>query len=794
MAFPFLFLVIPLSCGILFSRYISLPLIFQAFALFLFCSISWVFFLFKKEKISFVFILICSFFLGSGLHSYEEFKYRENSLHKFTHQEYVDFYGDLYRSPGRGQNRYYLYLRVKKVSYKNKEESIEGNLKITVLCSEPGLKPNFFVGDRLKVSARILSQKGFKNFNRFSLDEYLKEEKIHRRAFTKSSLLVTKISSGRPFSLLRLISQIRHYLEEKIELHFGSGENKFLTPQGAILEALILGERGRLEERVTYTLQKSGLYHLFAISGAHIAIISFLVFSFLKFFGVRERPSYLLLMIMLMFYALLVEGRPSVLRATIMALAFLLSKLVSCDVNLINTVSLSAFFILLANPFNLFSLGFQLTFVATLSIILFYPAIMKYLPRLPLRISELFAISVAAQVSTLPFLALSFNRITFSSLILNYAGIPLMGVIMAAGYIFLCLSFIKFYLASKFALGIKFLIDIFLKTTEFANISSFFSYRIPTPHLLTVIGYFLFLLLLLLPPKIRKLKMILLGGFLVTFFLIIVYPFSPSTKDLKVTFIDVGQGDSILIEFPGKKKMLIDGGGLREGGFDVGEKIVSPVLWDKGIKRIDYLVLTHAHPDHLNGLIAIARNFKIKEYWDALTPYQNEVYSELMKLLPLSCPRKKMYKGKEHRVGKVKIEAFHPEKKEFQNRPVSNEDSLVLRMSFENYTFLFTGDIGEESEMKIIKENQNLKSRILKAPHHGSKTSSSGEFLKRVLPEIVVIQVGEGNIYGLPDFETIKRYQQIGTRIYRTDIHGAVEMSSDGTTLRIKTAVKPDAN
>jgi competence protein ComEC len=361
---------------------------------------------------------------------------------------------------------------------------------------------------------------------------------------------------------------------------------------------------------------------------------------------------------------------------------------------------------------------------------------------------------------------------------------------MAGGYIFLPFSFASSSLAQLLAKGIESLINLLISCSHLFDKFSFISYRIPTPHLITIIGYFLFLLLLLLPSKIRRQKLALIVLFLVFFTVLISYPFPSLSKNLKLTFIDVGQGESILVEFPGRKKMLIDGGGhpegtkkmLIDGGghpegtFDTGERVVSPFLWEKGIKKIDYLVLTHAHPDHLNGLKAIARNFKIGEYWETFSPLESDPYKEFKRLLSLSVSRKRLFHGHSHQEEKVRIEVLHPEKGEPYVSTISNDQSLVLRFSY------------IDAEKKISGSSRQIKSQVLKSPHHGSHSSSSEAFLDRVSPEIVVISVGEGNRYGFPNHEILERYKKIGAKVYRTDLHGAVEVSSDGRTIIVRTS------
>lgn len=794
MAFPFFFLSLALTVGIVFSHFLFSSLFVGVSALASTLALSWLFYFLNRMKHAFCLLLISTFFLGVSLYSLHDRRFEENSLHLFKSREYADFCGTLYKSPSLGKDRDYLYLRVEKIFSRNREEKINGNLRVTVYRTDSSSRlSHLFVGDKLMVSARIISSKGFLNFNHFSRDFYFKTLNIHARASTKSPLLVKKQKSGRAYSLLHGISIIRRKLQKKIEQHFSYSDGS-LSSQGAVLEALLLGERGRMDQNITRSLQEAGIYHLFAISGAHIAIISFLLFTLFRGFRVPLRLSYALLIGFLSFFALLVEGRPSVMRATIMAIAFLLGKLLWSNVHLINTISISAFILLLINPFSLFHVGFQLTFAATFSIILFFPRIIKYFPRLPLRISEILALTLTAQMGILPIMATAFHRVTFSSLILNYAAIPLVGIIMGFGYIFLSLSLLSGFIGKILSFGLKFLIDLLLASSHLLDWLPHISFRIPAPHMITTIGYFLSLALLLIKPRVKGQRLILLLCFFLFFGILISYPFPSLSENFKLTMIDVGQGESILIEFPGRKKMLVDGGGIQQGTFDIGENVVSPFLWKKGIKKIDYLVLTHAHPDHLNGLVSVARNFGIGEFWEAFSPSDSDNYARFKGLLPPSVLQKRKFRASSHREGSVTIEVLHPDKKDSPYvRTVHNDQSMVLRISFGQTAFLLTGDIGADAEAEILKSGLDITSQVLKSPHHGSLSSSSEAFLQRVHPRIIIISVGEGNRYGFPHPVVLQRYEQVGAKIYRTDLNGAIEVVSNGEQVFIRSASQPSS-
>jgi len=792
MTFPFLFLASSLASGIFISSLFPSPFYILIIAFLFFLISSWISFsVLEKTQASFVCILLTTFFLGSALYTYHNNMYEKNSLHTFSSEDYLEFYGHLYKSPSRGQRKDYLYLKIEKIIDQEQEIKIQGRLRVTVPHSEVSpLSSDLYNLDKVRISARLSPSERYRNFNVPPMDMYLKNQNIHKTGYTKSPLLVDRLSSGKKHSPFRIISLLRRKLQLGIERHFSNTQNQILSPQGAVVEALLLGERGRMNPEYSQSLQHAGIYHLFAISGAHIAIISFLIFSFLKLLRFPNRLNYSCLILFLIFFAFLVEGRPSVLRATIMATAFLVGKLIWRNVNLLNTLSISAFILLFLNPFNLFSIGFQLTFMATLSIILFFPKIVKFLPRLPLRISEIFALSLTAQLGVLPLIALAFNRVTFSSLLLNFAAIPLVGLIMAFGYIFLIFSITFSFIADILSRLIYMLVDTLMAISNIFDPFPSLSYRIPSPPLFVLLGYYLFLAILLVQTKKIKQKLISISAFTLFFALLVTYPFPSHSRALKLTFIDVGQGDSILVEFPGSNKMLVDGGGIPEETFDIGERIVSPFLWRKGIKKIDYLVLTHAHPDHMNGLKAVARNFKIKEFWEAFSPQENESYAEFKSLIPRNAICVRRFRGQEKKIDDVKIEVLNPKQVDPNVLKVHNDHSIVIRIVYGQTAFLLTGDIGASIEDELERAPIALESQVLKSPHHGSDSSSSENFLKAVAPQIVVISVGRGNIYNLPDQDVLARYEQNEARIYRTDRVGAVEISSDGKEIFIRTATE----
>jgi competence protein ComEC len=268
-------------------------------------------------------------------------------------------------------------------------------------------------------------------------------------------------------------------------------------------------------------------------------------------------------------------------------------------------------------------------------------------------------------------------------------------------------------------------------------------------------------------------------------------------KNLTLTFIDVGHGDSILLEFPKGKKMLVDGGGLYEDRFDIGKNVIAPFLWKKKIRRINFLVLTHPDPDHLKGLNFIASHFSIGQFWDNGVRTDSEFYQQLEEtLLRKKIERLSLNENSSPQViHGVQISFFNPPAKRpsYTSLPASsllNNSSLVMMIQFKNIRVLLAGDIEKETEYRMLRKGYPLHADILKIPHHGSSSSSTLYFIQTVKPSCAILSVGERNIGRLPHPEVLTRYQQLGAKIYRTDRHGAITVTSDGEEIKLKTFLK----
>ncbi len=565
----------------------------------LFLFLGWFLFYKKYYKLVFVFLVV-SFFICGYIASWErKDKWEENPLRYLSSHDYMDFYGKITRAPERVKGGTNIYMKVKRASIGGKERNFEGKLKLFVIKTDSPI-PEILPGDHVWVSAELSEKARYSN-PVSKVDMNLMIKGIHRTGKIKSPYLIRLVKRTSDLSIQRGLAKIKIFVCERIDSAIKGQEREFL--KGALL-----GERGNIEDSLIEGLQRTGLYHILAISGLHIGVISFVLFKILTLFRIPERKGYLILIFLLIFYALFLELKPPIVRASSVIILFMISKLIWKDYYFLNAISFSAFLLLLFNPHFIIDPGFLLSYSAVFFIAIYTESIYKILPLPSLGVSilnhffkklnGLTAISISATFGTLPIIALFFNRVVFASIFLNIIVIPLFIV-----FVFIAIPwFLVLIILPQFAS----FISVFIKVPILAIIwiskiplPQILSFRVPTPDLFVFSLYIFSLFLIPFTKNWRKAVLTLI--FLVSLILICVHPFPPVSKDFKITFLDIGPGDSILIEFPGKTKMLIDGGG-GIGDYDVGEHIISPFLWSKGIKEIDYLLLSHAHPDHISGL------------------------------------------------------------------------------------------------------------------------------------------------------------------------------------------------
>jgi competence protein ComEC len=477
--------------------------------------------------------------------------------------------------------------------------------------------------------------------------------------------------------------------------------------------------------------------------------------------------------------------------------------------NPLNTLALAAFIILLVSPTALWDISFQLSFLSVLGIIVVTPPIYRLLyPHDPLsllsrpregRIKRGIILSLiasfAAVIVTSPVVAFHFHRFSTIALASNAIIIPLVGFgILPLGLLSLPLIPLFPACAALLAKAAAELSFWGIRAMEVISSLPFATFYLPGPTTLEMIILYALIasLLWLKGPRLKKAAlavMIVIALFDLSYWGMRGY----AAKGMRVTFLDVGQGDCALVEFPRGKHMLIDGGGFY-GDFDVGEKVIAPLLWERRILKIDYLVLSHPQPDHYKGLIFIAKHFRAHEFWHNGMESESPTYQQLLEIIRgKGITIVKVADGFARTIAGAQVQALNPvlAEKGIANGPRKREEvntnSLVLMISFGDHSLLFTGDIERQAEARLVKAGKALRAQVIKVPHHGSKKSSTEAFIKAVSPHYAVISVGFGNPFRLPGKGVVERYAGLGCRMLRTDRDGAIQVQSDGKRLTIGT-------
>ncbi|MGB0037154.1 MAG: DNA internalization-related competence protein ComEC/Rec2, partial [Candidatus Acidiferrales bacterium] len=434
--------------------------------------------------------------------------------------------------------------------------------------------------------------------------------------------------------------------------------------------------------------------------------------------------------------------------------------------------------------------------------------------RAGLRLWEIVLLSVIIQWGMVPLLALDFHRVSLAGPLSNIPAVILTGLIVPLGFLTLAASFVWRPLAIVMAKALGACAGWLLATVGWFSRVPRVSYRIPGPPLWVMIAFFAALACVAaaaraaasrranriarrgLPPPIRAAEWIsaaALAGFTLV---VAAYPFAPSLErgKLEVSVLDVGQGDSIFVAFPDGRTMLIDGGGQGsyEGvggyrtGVDIGEQVVSPYLWSRGLKRLDVVALTHAHHDHLEGLRAVLENFHVNELWIGRDERTASFENLLREARQNGVAIAHEMRGAEFTWAGVKGEVLWPADAT-PAREASNDDSLVLRLADGRVRFLLPGDIQGHVEQALAADHAPVEADFLKVPHHGSKTSSTDLFLAAVGPRVAVISAGAANPFGHPAEIVVERYERAGVRLLRTDRDGAVTALTDGREMTVHT-------
>ncbi len=762
---PLIYLFIALSLGLVsgyYSPFDSLVFdILKGFVIFFFLLACY---LLYHRRLSVKFIVISLIFLSGFIYMQALISNWESNKIWQVIGEKIELRGRIIDVEERREGYKYLLdnLEIKGIN-------LNKDTKILLSCWTNKGKVEY--GDIISFNTSLQLPAVKRNPGGFSYRNYLRKKGVYAVTNIDSGQQLRKLSNEANL-ILKVIFNIKRDGKRLIN-------NYFSTPNNYILYALLLGEKSLLPDEIEDKFRELGLSHLLVISGFHIGLISYLLHFMCSKLRLSEGLTLVIIVSFLVIYLVLTGCQLPGFRAVVLISLVLIGDYLGYKVDLYNLLAGVGIIILILNPWSLFTVSFQLSFMAVVAIAYLAPLIDEWLV-FPEKMNGLLAASIAAQLGLLPLLIYYFNRISVISIVANLLIMPLITLILWVGIIFLILAVLKSSVTGLSVLLIKFTLRVVINLVDFMIGHFKTGVLIGRPSILVIIIYYLifyygvkFFKKDLIPYNKQSKKGLIIFCSLII--LLILQTGFTDGERLEIVFLDVGNGDAIYLKTPTGQQILVDGG---EDG-----QVLTDFLETKGIRRIDLAIVSHFHQDHVGGILKVLKEFKVDKICYPPTLNKNRLKDELVDIIDnKKIKKKELVAGDRVNIFPLRIEVLAPEIPLLEENS-DNNNSLVLKLTYNKFKLLLTGDIEVAGEERILFNN--LSSTVLKVGHHGSKTSSSEAFIKEVKPQLSIISVGKNN-YGHPSSKVIERLLHNKSVISRTDKSGAISLWTDGRSYNYK--------
>lgn len=610
-------------------------------------------------------------------------------------------------------------------------------------------------GSIIKINAQYTEATRDRNYGGFNYKTYLRTKKIYG-IFNVEDVEIVKNGSD------NIIIKLRKYIKSKLR-------EKLKKENSELAISLIVGDRSHISSEVEDNFKKANLMHMLAISGAHFSYV-ILIATFISNRLQHKRLGQLIQIIAIIFFMHLTGNTASVVRAGIMSILLIGSSICKRQNDSLNNIAISAIIQIINNPYIIFDSGFMLSYSGVLGIILFYKKISEHIH------FKSIALTISANIFIIPIMIYNFHTISGSFIISNICASWLLGIIIILEFISLCIPIKLLYMI------LDLLIMMLRKIAEICANIPFAQMYVPRYAI-----FFVIVIYILIFCRKLKCRKYVYSFLTIGVSILLIVNFTDVYQDrMRINFIDVGQGDSCLIRYKGTNIMIDSGGSLSKNkdgkSYDIGENVLNNYLLNRGITRLDYIMASHFDEDHSQGFVFLLKNMKVKNVIISEQYKTSSIYEQFKQI----CKKQNIQiiyvrSGDEIRIKDLAFKILHPKSKENQisENPLNN-NAIVCMVKYKNRRILFTGDIEKVAENEMVKEYTNgLKADILKVGHHGSKTSTTKEFLDLINPSVALIGVGQNNKFGHPNEDVIKRLEEKNIQIYRTDEMGEISIIID---------------
>jgi competence protein ComEC len=752
------------------------------------------------------------FLLGAVSASLAQIRAESPSLSRTAGPGRVDLVGTIDAPVRYGPDRAFAVVSVQRLLSPAHASPAEGRLRLAIRGSVPPLA----IGDVIQFETRVRPPRGFQNPGGFDYGAYLRRSGIQ----AVGSVTLREDGSG-----LRVLARAGHPVMARVDRwrgHIRAAALRTLDPEAAgIYLSLVTGESGFLRQDIRDAFLASGTTHILSISGSHLGLIGVVVFWVVRR-SILALPAPWLLRLSrrvtatrlaaavtvfpVTFYALLGGAEVATVRSLLMLLLFLGAILLGRAHSVGTGLAAAAILIVLWDPLAPYDISFQLSFLSVLAIVLFVLAREDSKEELdpPPRQQggvlgwmrtgavEVLLISLVVTVATAPLVAVHFNQVAWVGTLSNLLVVPFVGFLVVPLGLLACLA--TLLTGSDDLVGgplLKAVIEALVWIVKAWAAVPGAELRVASPPIWQVLAFYL----LLGVAWVRWRRWAGRLGAALALGLLLLWAWSPhdlpEAGTVRVTFLDVGQGDAALVETAEGPAMLIDGGGASDS-FDLGRAVVAPLLWDRGIRRLDVVVASHPQQDHIGGLAFVVRQFEVGEFWGNGVERDKAFAIRVKEALEGRhvTVRAVSNSDEERALGNCRLRVLHPGRseevavEEVDGKHLNNR-SVVLRLACGETAFLFTGDVEKEAEADMIGAAGLVEATVLKVPHHGARGSVYEPFVRAVKPRVAVVSVGANNSYGHPTPAMLETYAQLGIPVLRTDRDGAVTVLAAASGLAV---------